>query len=464
MQQLKLSSGSDYLAVPLQALWERKRELQERRAAVILRTPTARQRQILESQAKRKIIRAGRRSGKTTVAAMLAVREFLAGKRVLYAVPTQEQVDMFWSEVKRSLGALVDSGELYKNEVRHVLERPETPQRIRAKTAWNADTLRGDYADLLILDEYQLMHEDAWGLVGAPMLLDRDGNAVFIYTPPSTRAIGVSKAVDKMHAAKMFKAAQGDPRWAAFHFTSHDNPHISSDALNEITRDMTRRAYEQEILAQDKEDTPGALWTRSLLDECRVKEVPADLARVVVAVDPGVSEGGAETGIVVVGVGWCGCTGDRAMHGFVLDDATLRASPQKWAQQVAAVYKGWNADRVVAEKNNGGEMVELVLATAAKMPVTLVHASRGKYARAEPIAALYEKHQIHHVGFFNDLEDQLANWVPGAGERSPDRLDALVWGLTELQDIILAPPAVRADMPQRSRWTRGGTQGGRWRR
>ena len=145
---------------------------------VELRQPHSRQREFIESKAKRKIIRAGRRGGKTTGAAILAVRAFLDGRRILYGTPTQEQVERFWFECKRALQEPIEQNIYYKNETRHIIELPNTEQRIRAKTAWNADTLRGDYADLLILDEYQLMSEDTWGEVGAPMLLDTDGDLV----------------------------------------------------------------------------------------------------------------------------------------------------------------------------------------------------------------------------------------------------------------------------------------------
>src|SRR5262245_49339971 len=126
---------------------------------VVLKRPHERQEAFLRSKAKRKIIRAGRRAGKTTGVAILAVQAFLEGRRVLYAAPTTEQISQFWKEVKTALAALIDAGIFTKNETEHVIERPGTDQSIKAKTAWNADTLRGDYADLLILDEWQLMDE-----------------------------------------------------------------------------------------------------------------------------------------------------------------------------------------------------------------------------------------------------------------------------------------------------------------
>lgn len=394
---------------------------------IYLRTPHEKQRLFIESPAKRKVVRAGRRGGKTTGVGLLAAIAFLRGKRVLYAAPTQDQVGRFWFEVTRAFRDPITSGALYKNETEHTIEVRGTETRIRAKTAWNADTLRGDYADLLILDEWQLMNEDAWGIVGAPMLLDNDGDAVFVYTPPSARMAGVSKAQDRQHAAKMFKMARADTtgRWEAFHFTSMDNPHLNQNALSEIERDMTRLAYKQEILAEDVEDNPAALWKRADIDNHRVLKAP-DLVRVVVGVDPAISSNSDsdETGILVAGVGEDG-------HGYVLEDASLQASPNAWARAAVTAYHSRRADRIVGEDNQGGEMVEQTIRTVEpSVSYKAVHATRGKYTRAEPIAALYEQGRVHHVGTFAELEDQLCQWVPG--DKSPDRLDAMVWALTSL--------------------------------
>jgi len=396
---------------------------------VTLRTPHEKQRLFIESPAKRKIVRAGRRGGKTVGVAGLAVRSFLDGNRVLYGVPTQEQVDRFWFEVKRALDEPLRANVLYKNETEHVIELPGTLQRIRAKTAWNADTLRGDFADLLILDEYQLMNEDAWELVGAPMMLDTNGNAIFIYTPPSIRSASVSKARDKMHAAKFYKAHEHDDtgRWQCFTFTSHDNPHLNRQALAEIVKDMTNRSYLQEIMAQDLEDSPGALWNRIMLDNLRVTQAP-QLTRIVVAVDPEATatETSAETGIGAAGLGI-----DR--HGYVLEDRTIRGSPLAWAKQAVALFHTLKADRIVYEANQGGDMVAHTLRSVdPNVPLKAVHASKNKQARAEPVVAFYEQGKAHHVGMFPELEDQQCNWAPNSGMPSPDRIDWVVWALTEL--------------------------------
>lgn len=299
-----------------------------------LRKPHAKQAEFIESPAKRKIIRAGRRGGKTTGIGIYAARKFMEHRRVLYATPTAEQIGKFWFEVTQAFMEPIVAGGLYKNETEHVIELPGTEERIRAKTAWNADTLRGDYADVLIFDEWQLMNEDAWGVVGAPMLLDNDGDAVFIYTPPSISSRSVSKATDTLHAAKMYKMAQADAtgRWAAFHFTSHDNPHISTTALSEITRDMTSLAYRQEIMAEDVEDAPGALWKRGWIDAGRTLQAPA-MARVVIAVDPTATTGGDECGIIGAGM----ALQERTPHLYVLEDASLHGSPDEWAGRGDAV-------------------------------------------------------------------------------------------------------------------------------
>jgi len=407
---------------------------------VLLKKPHPYQEEILRSKAKRKVIRAGRRAGKTTGVAILAVQSFLATRRVLYAVPTAEQISQFWREVKTSLAPLLAAGVFYKNETEHMIERSGTDQRIKAKTAWNADTLRGDYADLLILDEWQLMDETAWEDVGAPMLLDNNGDAIFVYTPPSIRSQALSRARDPRHAAQMYKtalaeeqadAAQGRPsRWEAFHFRSHDNPHISEEALREISRDMSSLSYRQEILAEDLDDAPGALWTRTLIDQARVCDVPP-LVRVGVGVDP--PGGASECGIVVAGVAQCSCKGRPEQHGFVLQDRSLRDAPDKWAKEVVTAYKISRADRIYGEKNFGGDMLEATIRTVDPLiSYKSVTASRGKAVRAEPISALYEQGKVHHVGRLDGLETEMVSWQPGISSWSPNRVDALVWVLTEL--------------------------------
>ncbi|MFC1981084.1 hypothetical protein ACFLVN_02440 [Chloroflexota bacterium] len=404
--------------------------VKSREYTIHLRRPHARQEEIRQSKAKRKIVRAGRRGGKTVIAATICVDRFLDGQRPLYATPTSDQLETWWFEVKRALAEPIAAGIFKKNETEHTIERVGTKNRIKGKTAWNADTLRGDYSDFLVLDEFQLMNEDTWGVVGAPMLLDNDGDAMFIYTPPSLRSRSVSKARDPRHAAKMFKRAEQETsgRWQTFHFASHDNPHISEAALSDITQDMTRLAYRQEIDAEDIDEAPGALWTRDLIDSTRVVKYP-DLVRIVVGVDPTGSRGN-ECGIVVAGLGM-----DR--HGYIIDDKSLLGSPGEWADTTLTAFLRNQADMVVGESNYGGDMVESTILQAAKNQGQIiryknVHASRGKAVRAEPVVANYEHGKIHHVGDFPELEDEMVGWVPGESRDSPNRIDAMVWAITEL--------------------------------
>lgn len=187
----------------------------------------------------------------------------------------------------------------------------------------------------------------------------------------------------------------------------------------------------QEINGELLEDIEGALWTRSLLEQAREDGPVPEPARVVIAVDPPASAGGDECGIIVAVLGIDG------IARVVADCSFSSAAPAAWAERVAEAAREWNADRVVAEANQGGDMVASVLRAADQtLPVKLVHASRGKVARAEPVAALYAAGRARHVGVFARLEDQLCGLLVGgnyAGPgRSPDRADALVWAMTEL--------------------------------
>lgn len=198
-----------------------------------------------------------------------------------------------------------------------------------------------------------------------------------------------------------------------------------------------RRAYGKSLLGRQEldgeliADLPGALWTRALLEACREPAASSPAVRVVVGVDPPASAQGDACGIVVC------ATGEDGAARVLADCSVDRPSPERWARAVARAARAWSADRVVAEANQGGDMVAAVLRAAdLDLPLRLVHASRGKAARAEPVAALYEAGRVRHCGPFPQLEDQLCGLMPGGAYqgpgRSPDRADALVWALSEL--------------------------------
>lgn len=306
---------------------------------VRLPKPHPKQIDFITSQAKRKVIVAGRRVGKTTGVSIDATQKFLAGRRVLYAAPTQEQTDAFWKAVTRYLAPLVDAKVLYKNETERVLEmrNANPPRRLRAKTAWDADTLRGDYADELYLEEWSLMKKEAWDEVGAPMLLDNDGNATFIFTPKR-----------KNHAYETYQRAVSDEsgRWQAWHFTSFDNPHLSKDALDEITRDMTEDAYRQEILAEFLESS-GSVF-RNVKAVCTVTT-------------PDTPEAHAGHSFVA-GIDWAKAhdytrirAGCRDCRKVVDWDGFNQIDFHFQRERLRVLYDKWKPERILAESNSIGE-------------------------------------------------------------------------------------------------------------
>ena len=213
--------------------------------------------------------------------------------------------------------------------------------------------------------------------------------------------------------------------------TYENRANLASTALAELeARYGNTRLGRQELQGELLEDMEGALWTRAWIEDKRLepKDMPP-LYRIVVAIDPAVTsnEDSDETGIVVAGATSEG-------HFYVLEDATLKATPDGWGRRAVQAFNDWSADKIIAETNNGGDMIIATIQQVDRLvPVKKVVASRGKQLRAEPISALYEQGRVHHVGMFSKLEDQMVTWTPES-RQSPDRLDALVWALTELKD------------------------------
>ena len=224
--------------------------------------------------------------------------------------------------------------------------------------------------------------------------------------------------------------------------TQDNDLHLPEAFLTAMAADYGgTRLGRQELDGELIEELEGALWTRAMIEGCRVS-MGKGLARIVIGVDPPASASGDACGIVAAGLGADG-------KAYVLADCSVeKASPESWARRVADAAERFGADRVVAEANQGGAMVRSVLHAAhIGLPVKLVHASRGKIARAEPVTALYESGRVHHVGAFPRLEDEMCGLLIGGGYegpgRSPDRADALVWALTELMLGRKRVPRVR---------------------
>lgn len=290
------------------------------------------------------------------------------------------------------------------------------------------DQLRGPQHDGAWCDELAAWrYPDAWDQLQFGLRLGNHPRVVVTTTP---RPI---KLVREIIAEKTTVITRGS--------TYENAANLAPPALARLkTKYENTRLGQQELFAVLLDDNPYALWKRSNIDETRVLKSP-DLKRVVVAIDPAVTanEDSDETGIVVVG---------QAANGecYVLDDLTLSGSPDTWAKQAISAYHKYKADRVLAEVNNGGDMVEHTIRTVdSQIPFKQVRASRGKVTRAEPIAALYEQQKVHHVGMFAELEDQMCQWMPG--DASPDRMDALVWAISELTSTGVRTPRVRDGNP-----------------
>lgn len=204
--------------------------------------------------------------------------------------------------------------------------------------------------------------------------------------------------------------------------------------LNPLFLERMKEKYQgtrlgrQELNGDILDDNPEALWRRSDIDDNRCYKIP-ELSYVVIGIDPAATSkaGSDDTGIIAAGK-------DDKGHYYILGDYTIHDTPQKWSEAAITAYHKHKANVIIGETNNGGDMVEHTLKKIdPKIPFQAVHASRGKAIRAEPISALYEQGKVHHFGTFPELEDQLCEWVPGV-EKSPDRLDALVWAITKLSE------------------------------
>lgn len=282
-------------------------------------------------------------------------------------------------------------------------------------TTFSADEperLRGPQCDGLWADEVcAWRYPQTWHLAMFGLRLGANPRSVVTTTP---KPIGLLKELLGLKTTVLTKGRTVD-----------NEANLAPGFLEEIVgRYKGTRLGRQELDAEILDDNPNALWTRGQIEKDRVFKAP-QLARVVVAVDPAATETGDEIGIITAGKGVDG-------QFYVLDDHSLHGTPEQWGRAAVTAYHKAKADRIVYEANQGGDMVAHTLRTVdPTVPLRPVTATRGKITRAEPVSALYEQGRVHHVGCFPTLEDQLCDWVAGTPE-SPDRLDALVWAITEL--------------------------------
>lgn len=283
------------------------------------------------------------------------------------------------------------------------------------------DKARGPQSDFLWCDELAKWQrpEETFDNLLMGLRLGHNPLCVVTSTPRPTRFLmDLEKRTDR----------QGRPSTITTRGRTQDNyRNLSPVFLSTIiSKYENTRLGKQELDGAFLTDNPDALWKRKDIDENRARHCPP-LSYIVIGVDPATTskEGSDDTGIIAAGK-------DEKGHGYVLGDYTVHDTPKKWAEAAITAYNMHEANLIIGETNNGGDLVEMNIKTVdAEIPFRAVHASRGKATRAEPISALYEQGRIHHFGVFPQLEDQMCEWIPGT-EKSPDRVDALVWALTML--------------------------------
>ena len=364
------------------------------------------------------LVMAGRGFGKTRCGAEW-VRE---------QIKTSEFVNLIGATASDARDIMIEG----ESGLLRICKKDERPQYVASKrqlqwpngaislvfTADEPERLRGKQHMKLWADELgSWRYTESWDQAMFGLRLGANPQAMVTTTPRPT------KLVKDLIADQTTIVTRGS--------TYHNRANLAATFFNKIIKKYEgTRLGRQELMAELLLDNPGALWHQAVIDNLRVVMTPT-LLRIVVAIDPSVDDEGDkdEAGIVVAGLATDG-------HVYILDDLSLHASPDGWARQ--AINKGFHkhlGDRVIAEINNGGALVEAVLRTVdPTIPYTGIHASRGKRTRAEPIAALYEQGKVHHVGFFPLMEDEMCNWDPLVDVKSPNRLDALVWAVTALVD------------------------------
>ena len=375
---------------------------------------------------------AGRGAGKTRTAAEWLAWEASSKPKTRWAIvaPTYGDARDTCAEgesgivnVLRQYGTLKDYnrsiGEIFlTNGSRIKLFSGEEPERLRGPQH------HGGWFDELAAFKYP----EAWDQYQFGLRLGEFPQTIVTTTP---KPIKIIKELIKQDNVRVVRGSTFD-----------NAANLAESALAQYRlRYENTRLGRQELYGEILDNVDGALWTRKLIDDARVDNAPP-LIRVVVAIDPAVTANATsdETGIVAAGIA---SNGDY----YILDDKSIRTTPDAWARVAVELYHKHKADKIVAETNNGGDMVILLLKQVdASIATKKVTATRGKQLRAEPISSLYEQGRVHHVGYFSDLETQMCEWTPQSSE-SPDRLDALVWALTELNSggasmIALASMAV----------------------
>ncbi|SHI79719.1 Large terminase phage packaging protein [Aureimonas altamirensis DSM 21988] len=377
------------------------------------------------------LVLAGRGFGKTRTGAEWVREQVKAGrKRIGLIAPTASDARDIMVEGESGLLAVCWPGD--RDNAGDSLGRPSYEPSKRRLTwpngaiatcysAEEPERLRGPQHEILWCDELAAWKylRDTWDMAMFGLRLGDDTRTCITTTPKPL---------------PLLREIIRDDGTAITRGSTYDNKaNLARSFIDQIiSKYEGTRLGRQELAAEILDDVPGALWTRDMIDAAKGGLVLPDMQRVVVAIDPsgtaGSSDEGDSIGIVVAGRGIDG-------NGYILADRTCKLSPDGWGRRAVAAFHEFKADRIVAERNYGGAMVEHVIRTVDRqVPYAEVVASRGKVVRAEPIAALYEQERVKHVAGLENLEDQMCAMTGDGylGDGSPDRVDAAVWALTDL--------------------------------
>lgn len=370
----------------------------------------------------------GRRWGKTKGAANATMEWMVEGNKILWGDTISSNIDRYVDRYfKPELNA---SGIKYNwSAQKKLLELPDFDGYMDFRSADRPENWEGFGYDKIILNEAGIILKNDYLYTNAvlPMLMDSPNSKLYAIGTPKGK---VAKENKEHRFFSMYKkAVSGDPSYELHQFSSYDNPYLRDEdvrALEDEMQTMNPQMVQQEIYGQFVDGAAGELWDEVIIERQRLKVAPI-LRRITVNIDPAISskQESDETGITVTGK-------DANGNGYMLHDESGKYSPEKWASVAISLADKWKADCIVAEKNQGGDMVESVLRSAGcKYRVKLVTATKGKFVRAEPIYGLYEQGKIFHVGYHPKLESQMCSFTSDL-KTSPDRVDSLVWGFTEL--------------------------------
>lgn len=374
------------------------------------------------------VVPAGRRGGKTKGLGNGSIEWMIEGKKILWGDTISSNIDRyvdryFKPELKAANIPYEYSGQ------KKLLRLPQFDGYIDFRSADRPENWEGFGYDIIILNEAGIILKNDYLFTNAvlPMLMDNEGSVLIAAGTPKGKTI---KAEREHRFYSMYKRAiANDPLYQLCQYSSYDNPYLSKEDIKQLEdeiRLMNPQMVRQEIYAEFVDGAVGELWDEVIIERQRIKTAP-ELSRVVVAIDPAISATAKsdETGINVSGK-------DANGNKYILEDSSGIYTPEQWASEAIRMAKKWDADCIVGEKNQGGDMVESVLKSSGWNGRTkLVTATKGKYVRAEPIYAEYEQGKVFHVGYHNRLESQMCAFTSDL-KSSPDRVDAMVWGLTEL--------------------------------